>query len=134
MQATRSMRVHALRRKWRACGCLIGCAATEDGDVMPRGQVETDQTAAPIFVVILTQEAADLVRLHPHNRILLRIEIDARVVNLYPDKILIQLFSVAQESLLRHKLEEPRLLRRVSKQSAFQDPAYFFALLEERDG
>ena len=90
---------------------------------MARGQVETDQTAASIFVVILTQEAADLVRLHPHNRILLRIEIDAPVVNLYPDEILIQLFAVAQEGLLRHKLEEPRLLRRVSKQSAFEDPA-----------
>jgi hypothetical protein len=73
------------------------------------------------------------VRLHAHNRILLRIEINASVVHLYPNEVLIQLFSVAQEGLLRHKLEEPRLLRRVGKELAFQDPAQLFALLKERD-
>jgi hypothetical protein len=64
----------------------------------------------------------------------LRIEIDAPVVDLHPNEVLIQLLSVTQEGLLGNKLEEPSLLRRVGKVLAFEDPAQFFALLEERDG
>ena len=73
-------------------------------------------------------------RLHAHNRILLRVEIDAPVVDLDSNEVLIQLFSVPQEGLLAHKLQESSLLRGVGKVFAFENPAQFFALLEERDG
>lgn len=45
-------------------------------------QVEADQTAAAIFLIVLIKEAANLMGLHADNGILLRIEIDTTIVNL----------------------------------------------------
>ena len=56
---------------------------------MPRRQIETDQAAATILLIVFVKQAANLVRLHAHDRILLRVEIDAPVVNLHADKVLI---------------------------------------------
>jgi hypothetical protein len=101
---------------------------------MTRGQVEANHALSAIFLIVLVEQPANLVRLHAHNGIFLRIEVNAAVVDLYSDKVLIQLVAVAQQGLLAHKLEEPGLFGRSGKMLAFEDPAQFFAPLEERDG
>src|ERR1700728_3858910 len=134
MEVVGGSRVPARDQSGRVRSRFIGRAAAEHWDVMTGRRVEADQTAATILLIIFVEHSANLVRLHPHNRILLRIEIDAPIVDLDSNQIFVELVSVTQEGLFRHKFEEAGLFRRVREVFALQDAAQFFALLEQRDG
>src|SRR5438132_11399743 len=92
------------QRGWCIRVRLVRCAPSKDGDIVTRRQVETDQTTMTCLLIISVQQSANLVRLHAHNWIRLRIEIDPPVVDLHPDQVLIQLVSVTEEGLFADKL------------------------------
>jgi hypothetical protein len=98
-----------------------------------RGKIEAEQAALAILFVVLLEQASNLMRLHPHNGISLRIEIDSAIVNLYADEVFIQLVAIAQECLFGNKFKKPGFFGRVGEVLALQNAAQFFALLEERD-
>src|SRR5690348_5175336 len=72
-------------------------APAEDGNIGAGWQIYTYEAVFAFFLVVLLQEAPDLVRLHSHDWILLRIELGTPIVNFDADQIFIQLVAIAEK-------------------------------------
>lgn len=100
---------------------------------MPRRQIDAEDALAAVFLVVLLERTADFVGLHTDDRVLLRIEPCAAIIDFNPDQILIELVAVALKGLLDNELEESASLGCVGKLLAFQDPAQLFSFFKERE-
>jgi len=101
---------------------------------MAGGQVEADGAVFAFLLVILLEEAADLMGLDADDGVFLGVEGGSAAVDLDADQVLIEVVAVALKGLFGDEFKEAGFFGRAGEVAAFQNPAELFAFFRERDG
>src|SRR5258707_5803179 len=101
--------------------------------VVAGGQIEANRARISFLFIMLLEKTANFVCLHSDDWISLRVKIDAAIIDLYPDQVLVQFVAVSEEGLFRDKIEEAGLLRGVREVLARENSAKLLPFLEDRN-